>query len=155
MASERGHQHQSVAVDDRYREHRRACLTRPATDSDEFDEGHPESSAEDPSLRDVEDRPVNTGAHLVERVFGCHATMSISLRVSYLGDQYRSSDLPQWIIAVRSWPFDRPCAQSLDAFLLLRTGRLDGREVGTPRGPHRHRPAGSSAQPLIPVCQPV
>src|SRR5918995_1838530 len=81
IAAERGHQHQTVAVDDRYREHRRACLTRPATDRDEFDERHPEGSAEDPSLRDVEDRPVNTGAHLVERVFGCHETTSISLRV--------------------------------------------------------------------------
>jgi hypothetical protein len=30
--------------------------------------------------------------------------MSISLRVSYLVEQYRSSDLPQRIIAVRSWP---------------------------------------------------
>src|SRR5215217_9438873 len=64
IAAERGHQHQTVAVDDRHRENRRACLTRPATDGDEFDEGHPEGSAEDPSLRDVEDRAVNTGAHL-------------------------------------------------------------------------------------------
>src|SRR5215217_3931126 len=81
IAAERGHKHQAVAVDDRDREHRRAFLTRPAPDGDKFDEGHPEGFAEDPSLRDVEDRLVNTGAHLVERVFGCHATTSISLRV--------------------------------------------------------------------------
>src|SRR5215203_6637199 len=81
IAAERGNQHQSVAVNDRYREHRRACLTRPASGGDEFDEEHPEGFAEDPSLRDVEDHSVNTGAHLVERVFGCHETTSISLRV--------------------------------------------------------------------------
>src|SRR5215207_8427290 len=73
IAAERGHQHQAIAVDDRDREHRRAFLTRPASGGDEFDEAHPEGSAEDPSLRDVEDRPVNTGAHLVECVLGIHA----------------------------------------------------------------------------------
>src|SRR5215211_7481728 len=97
IAAKRADEHQTVAVDDRDREHRRACLTRPATDGDEFDEGHPEGCAENPSLRDVEDRPVNTGAHLVERVFGCHVTMSISLRVSssvFSGAPSRTPALP-------------------------------------------------------------
>ena len=73
------HRRRTVDVNDRDREHRCAFLTRPAADGDEFNDGHSEGFAEDPSLRDVEDRPVNTGARLVERVFGCHATMSISL----------------------------------------------------------------------------
>src|SRR3712207_6217155 len=50
IAAEGGHQNQTVTVDDRDREHRRAFLARPASGGDEFDEGHPESFAEDPSL---------------------------------------------------------------------------------------------------------
>ena|SRR5215211_7829922 len=87
IASEGSDEHQSLALDDRDREHRWAFLTRSATGTDEFDEGHPEGSGEDSSLREVEDLPMDTGAHLVEGVLGFHATISISLRVSYLGSQ--------------------------------------------------------------------
>src|SRR5215204_7059531 len=77
IAAEGGHQHQSIAVANRYREHRRALLARPSSGGDEFDERHPEGFAEDPSLRGVEDRSVDACAYLVERVLGLHARRSL------------------------------------------------------------------------------